>query len=260
MKPRTEEFLNFLLWSAEKLTRPTFRNLTDSYEGWAYRNGLLRQAEVLEGQRLLECPATATGDRLYRLTWQGRLRALGGRDPQTRWSREWDGRWQLVVFDVPVARNSQRARLRRHLRDEGFGCLQNSVWIAPDLSVEERQVLLDGKVNVKSLMLLEARAGGGESNADIVAGAWDFELINRHYARLLEILGQRPTGPLGSQAAAKELLRWASVERAAWLAAVKFDPLLPEKILPPNYLGQRAWQRRVEVLREAGRQLPTFKP
>jgi len=40
MQPRTEEFLNLLFWSAEKLMWPTFRNLTDSYESWAYRNGL----------------------------------------------------------------------------------------------------------------------------------------------------------------------------------------------------------------------------
>ena len=50
MKPKTEELLNLLLWSAEKLTRPTFRNLTDSYESWAYRNGLLRQVSALEKQ------------------------------------------------------------------------------------------------------------------------------------------------------------------------------------------------------------------
>jgi hypothetical protein len=31
MKPKTEEFLYFLLWSTELLTRPTVRNLTDSY-------------------------------------------------------------------------------------------------------------------------------------------------------------------------------------------------------------------------------------
>ena len=32
MNPQTEEFLNFLLWSAGVLARPTFRSLTDSYE------------------------------------------------------------------------------------------------------------------------------------------------------------------------------------------------------------------------------------
>src|SRR5208283_4336954 len=92
MKPQTEEFLNFLLWSADKLARPTFRNLTDSYEGWAYRNGLLRQVAALEEQQLVERDRTVLNDRVYRLTQQGRLHVLGGRDPQVRWSRKWDGR------------------------------------------------------------------------------------------------------------------------------------------------------------------------
>ena len=68
MKPQTEEFLNFLLWSADKLAKPTLRNLTDSYENWAYRNGLLRQVATLEDQQLIERDPAASDDRLYRLT------------------------------------------------------------------------------------------------------------------------------------------------------------------------------------------------
>jgi len=260
MQPRTEEFLNFLLWSTDKLMRPTFRNLTDSYESWAYRNGLMRQIPSLETQQLLERDPASLDDRVYRLTWQGRLHALGGRDPQARWAREWDGRWRLVLFDIPTAQNSHRVRLRRYLRDKGFGYLQKSVWITPDSLEEERQILSGGKINVKSLILLEARPGAGESDAEIVAGAWDFEHISRRYTRHLKILKERPGGALRNAAAAKALLRWATAEREAWLDAVTNDPLLPKRILPPDYLGQQAWQRRAEVLRDAGRQLHTFSP
>jgi phenylacetic acid degradation operon negative regulatory protein len=258
MKPQTEEFLNFLLWSADKLAKPTLRNLTDSYENWAYRNGLLRQVATLEDQQLIERDPAASDDRLYRLTWQGRLHALGGRDPQVRWSRKWDGRWRLVLFDVPITQNSHRKQLRRYLRNKGFGCLQNSVWVTPDSLEEESRVLIGGKINVESLVLLEARPCAGESDAEIVAGAWDFEIINRHYTRHLKILGERPGGTLGNEATAKALRCWAAAEREAWLDAVTNDPLLPERILPADYLGQQAWRRRVEVLQEAGRQLHTF--
>lgn len=258
MQPKTAELLNLLLWSADKLARPTFRNLTDSYESWAYRNGLLKQVGRLESQQLLERDASSPDDRIYRLTWKGRLHALGGRDPQTRWSREWDGCWRLVLFDVPTALNTHRARLRRYLREGGFGYLQNSVWITPDSLEAERQILVGGKINVESLILLEARPCAGESDAEIVAGAWNFEKINRRYARHLKILGERPGGELRDETASKALLRWASAERAVWLDAVTNDPLLPQRILPSDYLGQRAWQRRVDVLRDAGQQLRTF--
>jgi phenylacetic acid degradation operon negative regulatory protein len=260
MKPKTEAFLNFLLWSADKLVNPTFRNLTDSYEGWAYRNGLLRQVATLEKRQLIERDPASPDDRMYRLTRRGRLLALGGRDPLVQWARKWDGRWRLVLFDVPTARNDLHIKLWRYLRNKGFGCLQNSVWITPDPLEAERQMIGDGKINVESLILLEARPCAGESDAEIVAGAWDFERINHCYARHVKILGEKPGGTPGSEMAAKTLLRWAVAEREAWLEAVGSDPLLPEKILPAGYLGQQAWRRRVEVLQEAGRQIHAFGP
>jgi phenylacetic acid degradation operon negative regulatory protein len=259
MQPKTEEFLNLLLWSAERLARPTFRNLTDSYESWAYRNGLMRQLSVLHRQQFLERDASVSDDRLYRLSAQGRLHVLGGRDPEERWARPWDGQWRLVLFDVPTGQDVQRERLRRYLRDKGFGYVQNSVWITPDPLTEERQILGGGTINVESLLLLEARPCAGESDAEIVAGAWDFPQINRRYARHLKILAARPDGVLRTESAGKALLRWAATERAAWLEAVTSDPLLPGRILPSDYLGQQAWRRRVEVFHEAGRQLRTFK-
>ena len=123
MEAKTEEFLNLLLWTATRLTQPTFRNLDESYESWAYRNGLRKQISRLERRRLIERDAGAPNDRLYRLTAPGRLQALGGRDPEVRWARKWDGQWRLVLFDVPARQNAQRERLRRYLRDNGFGYL-----------------------------------------------------------------------------------------------------------------------------------------
>jgi phenylacetic acid degradation operon negative regulatory protein len=260
VKPKTEELLNFLLWSADKLMRPTFRNLTDSYESWAYRNGLLPQVAKLERQQLLEHDPKSRADRLYRLTEQGRLHALGGRDPQAQWSRHWDGRWRLVLFDVPMGQNARRERLRRYLRSRAFGCLQGSVWITPDPVHGEREILAGGQINVESLLLLEARPAAGESDAEIVDGAWDFAQINRRYARHLEVLDRCPAGELADAGAAKALRRWATDEREAWLTAVQSDPLLPERLLPAEYLGRRAWERRKTVLGRTGERLRTFAP
>ena len=238
--------------------RPTFRNLTDSYESWAYRKGLLVQLHRLERRRWIERKATAPKDRIYRLTEQGRLHVLGGRDPEQRWTRSWDGQWRMVLFDMPLGKDAQRRRLWSYLRDKGFGYLQKSVWITPDPLQEEREILASESVNVESLILLEARPCAGETDEQIVAGAWDFERINNHYTRHLKVLKQRPSGSLGSEAAASMLQRWAAAEHEAWLNAVAKDPLLPEQILPSDYLGQRAWQRRKEVLQEAGQQIGTF--
>ena len=71
MKPRTEELLYLLLWGAEQLARPSFRNLTDSFEGWAYRNGCLRHLQDLEARQLLERQPGDAAQAICRLSESG---------------------------------------------------------------------------------------------------------------------------------------------------------------------------------------------
>src|SRR5439155_23765321 len=102
MQTKTEELLYLLLWTCDMLARPTFRNLTGSSEGWAYGHGLRRQLAELERRKLLESPASVRDrsrhlERVLRLSEAGRVHALGGRDPEARWARPWDGCWRLVL-------------------------------------------------------------------------------------------------------------------------------------------------------------------
>lgn len=45
--------------------------------------------------------------------------------------RSWDGRWRVLIFDVPEYRKSVRDKIRRTLMHIGFVRLQDSVWIYP---------------------------------------------------------------------------------------------------------------------------------
>ncbi|NBV78119.1 CRISPR-associated endonuclease Cas2 [bacterium] len=71
--------------------------------------------------------------RSVRLTKQGELLVakieLGKARLTT--SRKWDGRWRVVVFDVPEKRRAARDRLRSVLKMIGFAKVQSSVWIYP---------------------------------------------------------------------------------------------------------------------------------
>jgi DNA-binding transcriptional regulator PaaX len=255
LRPKTEELLNLLLWSVDAAARPTFRNLDQSFEAWMYRNGLFRQTARLESRKLIERKSDAGADNLYRLSPHGRLHSLGGRDPDEQWGRKWDGHWRVVIFDVPVRYNAKRERLRRYLRRKNFGCLQNSVWITPDPMEEERQILIGDKVDVEALILLKARPCAGETDQEIVAGAWDFRRINFRYAQYLKVVSRQPRDAKWHNAGARFLLSWARRERQAWLDAVSSDPLLPRRLLPANYLGRDAWRRRTQMFVDAGRQL-----
>lgn len=45
--------------------------------------------------------------------------------------KKWDGRWRMVVFDVPERRRHVRNRLRDVMCEIGFVRLQDSVWVYP---------------------------------------------------------------------------------------------------------------------------------
>lgn len=258
MKPKTEELLYLLLWAGEIAARPTFRNLTDSFEAWAYRNGFHRQLAALEQQHWIEAKADPSGARLHRLTEAGRLLAHGGRNPVTCWNRHWDGRWRLILFDVPQSRASERVRLRRSLSGRGFGYLQDSVWITPDPLTDERTALGQSEVDVESLLLLEARPCAGESHAEIVAGAWDFEAIDRSYERHAQVLDRLPRPANTRDLGARQLHLWLGDERMAWNEVMRLDPLLPQCLHPVGYPGVNAWKRRLRVMGEVGRRIRAF--
>ena len=247
-----------LCWTCETLTHSTFRNLTDSYEGWAYRHGFLRQLHRLEKQKLIERQSSNVGDRLYRLTQAGQLCAVGGRNPDACWNRIWDGRWRLVLFDLPESHRHKRNQLRRYLRSRGFGYLQNSVWITPDPVTEQRALIAGNTVDVESLIFLEARPSAGETDSEIVAGAWDFAELNRRYSQHRSVLRHHPRQSLRNSTDANNLHRWLSTEREAWLNVMDVDPLLPSSLLPSDYLGRAIWRERLAIMTEVGHLMQRF--
>lgn len=240
-----------LLWGAETLARPTFRNITESFESWSYRHGFLQAIKQFERCEWVESRPGATVERIYRLTEAGRVRALGGIDPEMRWNRPWDRHWRLVAFDLPEKHNASRVRLRRYLRDRRFGFLQKSLWISPDPLDEDVKGLSALGEDVESFLTLEARPCSGESDACIVNGAWNFEQLKRLHEACLRLLENPPAGKSGGKAAPAFVRQWAAKERVAWQAALDHDPLLPAPLLPPNYLGREVWKLRNTVLRQA---------
>lgn len=73
------------------------------------------------------------GRRYARVTEAGaRLLALESmREASVRKPKRWDGRWRVVIFDIPERRRGVRNRLRLFMQEYGFVRLQDSVWIYP---------------------------------------------------------------------------------------------------------------------------------
>ncbi len=45
--------------------------------------------------------------------------------------KKWDGKWRVIIFDIPVKHNRARAAMTTKLKELGFYKLQKSVWVFP---------------------------------------------------------------------------------------------------------------------------------
>lgn len=70
-----------------------------------------------------------------RLTDKGKDRALWLKMINT--NEPWDGKWRIVIWDIPEKRRLARDLLRYKLKQLGFERLQKSVWVCKKNCTEE---------------------------------------------------------------------------------------------------------------------------
>jgi len=88
-----------------------------------------------------------------RITEKGRRRfgTLVSFGPLPR-PKRWDGKWRLVIFDIPEKRHGLRARARGIVAGFGFVRLQDSVWAYP-YDCEEAVALLKAELHIRKDLL-----------------------------------------------------------------------------------------------------------
>lgn len=66
--------------------------------------------------------------------------------------RRWDGRWRVIIFDVPERRRLVRDHLRDTMQETGFAHLQDSVWVFP-YDCEDFVALLKADLKIGAAVL-----------------------------------------------------------------------------------------------------------
>jgi DNA-binding transcriptional regulator PaaX len=68
----------------------------------------------------------------FRLSEEGKKRINSNSldDDTALVSNTWDGKWRIIILDLPEERKSEREALRYLLKKAGFVCIKNSVWIS----------------------------------------------------------------------------------------------------------------------------------
>lgn len=79
------------------------------------------------------------GQPVLSLTPRGKKRLVRFRADSLRLKKPsyWDGRWRVVLFDIPHEKKGARDLFRGRLKQMGFTGLQDSVWVSPYPSYQE---------------------------------------------------------------------------------------------------------------------------
>ena len=104
-------------------------------ETWRFKQmeieykSLRRARHHLKSRGLVE-EVSIKGKKFLKLTAKGELELLLKKAGITK-TKVWDGKWRMVVFDIPESAKIQRNFFRQLLKQNNFVRLQNSVFVSP---------------------------------------------------------------------------------------------------------------------------------
>ena len=175
--------------------------------------------------------------------------------PHKYWDTKWNNIWYTIIFDVPESERHYRDSLRRLLKRMRMGCLQRSVWITPrDIRPEYADLEKSAAVGTVSY-LMESRTVLHLDQQEMVQNAWDFDRLNTLHTRYLNVFEQNLDLLERPGHSEEELLQLLYQESEAYVQAMRPDPLLPNCLLPDNYLGKQVWELRTRLRTQIAHQL-----
>lgn len=179
----------------------------------------------------------------YALTARGRRRfAVATRRIYAARPRTWRRRWTLVVLAPQSAgSNARRERLRAELRWLGFGQVAPEVFAHPSGARTAVQARLAELGMQHHTVLLQARSANARANRRLVRAGWDLQELARTYRRF-----RAGFAPLAASLRGGNVASPQSAFLARTLLIHEYrkihlrDPLLPDALLPVNWVGTAA--------------------
>lgn len=153
-----------------------------------------------------------------------------------------DGKWRVVLFEIPEKYRADRKVLQEKLKALGFEKIQKNAYISPHaLLAPIKRFTTDLGVR-QYLVLLEVEKIDQEKKE--VQDIWDLESINEKYQKFVrEANGQRPkakSDPYWPLLAKQLEQKFAQIYQE--------DPHLPQEFLPKDWQGERAYKLYKEIV------------
>ena len=128
-----------LLYAFGKIRAQNFQERRDRYDR------LWQAFNRLKKERAVELVGEKDGKLIYHLTDKGRikLKSFALETLEIIKPERWDGKWRVIIFDIPEKRRRIRRIIQKKLLEMGFYPFQKSVWAHPFPCEAEVEFLKD---------------------------------------------------------------------------------------------------------------------
>jgi phenylacetic acid degradation operon negative regulatory protein len=207
----------------------------------AIRLGLSRMSKhgVFRVRRAGRCSYYSLSEKGLKWMEQGRVRAFEVEHKQ------WDGKWRLVVYNIPERQRALRDKLRVKLHSLGFAKLSTSLWIAPhDIRTEINEYLKDRGM-VRYVETFVAEYTGVRHPREFAPLVWSIKDLAKKYAVFVDKCSSvyaafKRAEKTGGESDLTECFAQRFCMTAEYVALRLEDPMLPLELLPENWVGLRA--------------------
>lgn len=149
--------------------------------------------------------------------------------PSYRKPKNWNGKWYLVIFDIPERIRLRRDILRKKLKKLGFGQLQASVWICPYNYLNNVLEIIRFYYLENFVILSETDKLGQEESQDLAQRIWKLNKINEEYKKFIQKYSLQ-----------KEYSKFEL--EIDFYSVLEKDPNLPLELLPADWKGDEAYK------------------
>mgnify|MGYP001606309087 FL=1 len=106
---------------------------------------ITRRLKELEKRKVVEFKELGNGTVKITLTHLGQkiVRQYNLENIQIKKPKKWDGKWRIIIYDIPIAKKKAANAFRQKIRDLGLYQLQKSIWISPYDCLNEIEFLCD---------------------------------------------------------------------------------------------------------------------
>ncbi len=153
-------------------------------------------------------------------------------------------KWSFVFFSIPEKKRTVRDRLRRFLRQAGYGHLFGAIWVAPSQPNLARQVMTYAKsLKVSNNVQVIEGVSQKESDQDIVAAVWDLGKIANRYRAFIKKAKEKIKTIKGDAEP-----KYETKKLIFELAMIMYDdPNLPTTALPHDWPRDEALEVYKEI-------------